>query len=72
MYISQNGPLNLGLRIDWAIARAVQPFLKNATVRQLMPFPKEDERVATLDDMAALFKVAAAKTKAVKVRADGK
>jgi hypothetical protein len=44
--------------MDAAIARAVQPFLRNVSVRQLMPWPKIPEKEATLDDVMDILKFA--------------
>lgn len=44
-YEQEVGPLNLGLRLEAAIARAVRPFLKpgGEVDRYLMPWPRERE-----------------------------
>lgn len=46
-YVDRNGPLSPTLRTDAAVARAVVPFLKDAKVSDLMPWPKEPEVEAT-------------------------
>lgn len=48
------GPLNPLLRIDAAVARAVSPFLKGDK-RALMPWPKEPERDASMEDVMNLL-----------------
>lgn len=55
-YVEENGPLNLPLRIESAIARAVTPFLKGATPRDLMVWPKEPEKPADIHTVFAGFK----------------
>ena len=62
-YAMENGPLNLPLRIEAAVARAVTPFLKNAKPRDFMPWPKEPERVATAQDLHLMFKGLASQRK---------
>lgn len=54
-YIEENGPLNLSLRIESAIARAVAPFLKDAKPRDLMIWPKEPEKPADIHTVFAGF-----------------
>lgn len=58
LYAQEMGPLNVALRVEGAVARAVKPFLKNATMRQLMIWPKEPEREATLEDFMSILKAA--------------
>lgn len=56
-YIEENGPLNMALRIEAAIARAAVPFMgKQVTMKDLMPWPRAQEEPATLADTFALFK----------------
>ena len=66
-YVVENGPLNLPLRIEAAIARAVSPFLKNTKPRDLMVWPREREPELTPKEMAeqiaAQFRALAQKTK---------
>jgi len=62
-YVEENGPMNLALRVDAAVARAVVPFLKNAKPRDLMPWPKEPEPEATPQSAFLVFKNLAARTK---------
>jgi hypothetical protein len=50
-YVQENGPLNLALRIESAVARAVAPFLKNVKPRDLMVWPIEQEKEPTLEEM---------------------
>jgi hypothetical protein len=66
-YVQENGPLNLALRIESAVARAVVPFLKNAKPRDLMVWPREPEKVPDLEEMKvglfSMFKNLATKTR---------
>lgn len=62
-YVLENGPLNLALRIESAIARSVSPFLKNAKPRDLMVWPKEPEPEATPENVILLFKNLASRGK---------
>jgi hypothetical protein len=63
-FVTENGPLHIALRIEAAIARAVVPFLgKQATVRGMMPWPKEPEPEATPEKVLLLFKNLATATK---------
>lgn len=61
-YVEKNGPLNPMLRIESAIARATAPFLKNASPKDLMVWPREPERIASAEEMALMFKNLAART----------
>lgn len=64
-YVKVNGPLNPMLRMEATIARAVVPFLgKNATVRKFMLWPREEEKVATAEDILGILQKAATQTKA--------
>ncbi len=71
-YVEENGPLNQSLRIESAVARAVAPFLKNVKARDLMPWPREQERELSAQEMAeqltAKFKGLAAQTNSRKHR----
>lgn len=59
MYADEMGPLNLAVRIEWAVARAVAPFLKNVKPTELMAWPKAPDTPATPEEiMAALTNVA--------------
>lgn len=58
LYIQECGPLNPSLRIEAAIGRGVVPFLKGAKVRDFMPWPKQPEREATIDDFMSILKAA--------------
>jgi hypothetical protein len=51
------GPLNPLLRLDAAISRAVSPFVKGDK-RSLMPWPKEPEHEATIEDFMNILKTA--------------
>lgn len=66
-YVQENGPLNLALRIEAAVARAVAPFLKNAKPRDLMVWPREPEKEPTLEELkvglTSMFKNLATKTR---------
>lgn len=66
-YVQENGPLNFALRMEAAVARAVTPFLKRATFRDFMPWPRQPEVAPQVDQMKSgllgIFKKAAAKTK---------
>lgn len=66
-YVDENGPLNFALRVEAAVARAVTPFLKRATFRDFMPWPRQPEGEPEVDQMKSgllgIFKKAAAKTK---------
>ncbi|HEY8341768.1 MAG TPA: hypothetical protein VIK75_02005 [Calditerricola sp.] len=65
-YIEENGPLNIALRVESAVARAVAPFLRNVKPRDLMPWPKPAEQEMDTQEMAsalmAQFKALARKT----------
>ena len=65
-YIEENGPLNIALRVESAVARAVAPFLRNVKPRYLMPWPKPAEQEMDTQEMAsalmAQFKALARKT----------
>lgn len=62
-YVEENGPLNTSLRVEAAVARAVAPFLRNAKPRDLMPWPRQEKKGPTLQEMAARLKVAASHNK---------
>lgn len=65
-YIEENGPLNIALRVESAVARAVAPFLKNVKPRDLMPWPRQAEQEMDTQEMAsalmAQFQALARKT----------
>jgi len=61
-YVAENGPLNPSLRIESAVARAVAPFLKNTKPRDLMPWPREPEQDASIDEVFGVL-MAASKSK---------
>lgn len=65
-YFDEVGPANTALRIEWAIARAVSPFLKNIKPRDFAVWPKEPARVASPDDVVALLTSMAHLTKVSK------
>jgi hypothetical protein len=54
-YAEENGPLNPMIRFDAAIARAVRPFVKG-DFKSLMPYPKQPEREATMDDFMNILR----------------
>jgi hypothetical protein len=58
LFEEEYGPLHLALRIERSIAQAVQPFLKDAKMRDLMPWPKEPEQEATVEDFMRMLKPA--------------
>lgn len=62
-YVEENGPLNLALRIESAIARGVAPFLKNAKPRDLMVWPRQPEPEATPETLHMMFKNLASATR---------
>lgn len=60
LYEKEFGPLHLGLRIERAIAQVGAPFFKDKagrqlTIRDLMPWPREEEKVATPQDIMGLL-----------------
>jgi len=55
------GPLHLAIRFEHAVARAVQPFLKDATVEKLMIWPKKQEEPASLEGVFGLLKASGKK-----------
>lgn len=58
-YVNKNGPLNLALRMDAAIGRAVLPFLKRGTrLQDLLPWPKEQEVEGTPQNVAEVLMAA--------------
>ena len=61
LYRQKNGPLNPMLRLDAAVARAVSPFIPKTKPRDFMPWPKEVEQEATVENLFALIKTAARK-----------
>ena len=62
-YVDENGPLNLALRIEAAVARVAAPFFKQAKPRDFMPWPKQPEPEATPESVLLMFKSLASKTK---------
>lgn len=61
-YVAENGPLNPSLRIESAIARAVAPFMKNVKPRDLMPWPREPEQEASINEVFGVL-MSASKSK---------
>lgn len=63
-YVTENGPLNLPLRIESAIARIGAPFLgKSVKPRDLMVWPKEPEPEATPENVLLLLRKLSGKGK---------
>lgn len=62
-YTEKNGPLNMSLRVESAIARAVAPFLRDAKPADLMVWPRKPDQPATLDGVFSMFKGLAGKTR---------
>ena len=59
LYVEEMGPLSRNLRTDMAIYNSVRPFLSGTpSLRQLMTWPKEPEREATLDDFMNVLRAA--------------
>src|SRR5690606_8751891 len=54
-YLEEVGPANTALRIEWSIARAIAPFLKDITPRDFAVWPKEPARTASPEEVAALL-----------------
>jgi hypothetical protein len=54
-YRERNGPMNPMLRLDAAVARAIGPFLKGDK-RALLPWPKESDTPASLDDVMGMLR----------------
>lgn len=50
-YANEMGPLNLAWRIELAVARAFGKLHGGKHVRDLMPWPKEPEQEATLENV---------------------
>lgn len=65
-YLEEVGPANTALRIEWSIARAIAPFLKDITPRDFAVWPKEPARTASPEEVAALLTGIAHQTKASK------
>jgi len=65
-YVEEYGPLNLALRFDSAVARAMSSMSKEAKPRDFMPWPREPEPEATLEGLFGIFKKAATTPKARK------
>lgn len=63
-YVDENGPLNLALRFESAVARVAAPFLKKGTkARDLMPWPRLPEPEATPESLVMMFRNLSTKTK---------
>lgn len=62
-YTEEMGPLNGHVRTEWAIARAVAPFLKDVSPRDLMAWPKEAPKAASPDEVFGVLMDAARKNK---------
>jgi len=63
LYEEEFGPFNLALRIERVVALAGAPHLKGNPFKKLMPWPREREAEASIQDAFALL---------MKVAADGK
>jgi hypothetical protein len=70
LFEEKYGPLHAPLRIEGAIARAIAPFLQDAKPADLMLWPKEEEKVATAEDIFKLL-VSVKKSAPKKVETDG-
>jgi hypothetical protein len=70
LFEDEFGPLNIGLRFDAAIARAVHPFLKSGTpIEALMPWPKKiDSGEEAPSDIRDAFKLLTSASKATKAK----
>lgn len=56
-YMEIVGPINPLLRLDAAVARALSPFVKGDK-KALMPWPKEPEKEASIEDFMSILKFA--------------
>jgi hypothetical protein len=54
-YTEEMGPLNLAWRIDYAVARSALRFL-GGHMRDLMPWPRQEEEPATPEAVLALLR----------------
>lgn len=55
-YADEMGPLNSAVRIEWAVARGILPFLsKEAKIRDFAPYPREQEKEADMNDAFLLL-----------------
>ena len=54
-YADEMGPLNATTRIEWAVARAASPFMKNVKASDLAPWPKASDEPATVDQIASFL-----------------
>lgn len=61
-YRKKNGPLNLAVRFDSAIARFGMTQVKGGKWNYFAPWPEEQEPEATPEALATMFKSLAAKT----------
>ena len=73
LYEQEWGPLHLAVRFERAIAQIGAPFFKDEAgrplkVQALMPWPKQEEKVATIEDVFGLL---SGQGKKGKVKADG-
>lgn len=59
LYREKYGPFNAQVRTDAAIARAIVS-MRGGKMVDYMPWPKQPEPEATLDDLMSVFKTAAA------------
>lgn len=58
MYREKYGPFNQSVRTDAAMARAIVS-MRGGRMADFMPWPKQPEPEASLDDLMAIFKTAA-------------
>ena len=58
MYRDKYGPFNQTVRTDAALARAIVS-MRGGRVGDYMPWPKQPEPDASLDDLMLIFKTAA-------------
>jgi hypothetical protein len=58
MYRDKYGPFNQTVRTDAALARAIVA-MRGGAVGDYMPWPKQPEPEASLDDLMLIFKTAA-------------
>lgn len=69
LYRDKHGPFNASYRTELAIARAVSPFFKNVTPRDLLLWPVIEPVEADVKDVFAMIKSLATKPKS---KANGK
>lgn len=62
-YVEENGPLNPTLRFDAAVARVASRFLRGVKPRDLMPWPREPEVAASIEEVFGVLTAAAKSNK---------